>query len=193
MALSYCNIQVELREISLRDRPQSLYDISKKGTVPVILTKNKNVIDESLDIMIWALNKKNNQTWLNKDNKEIDLINFNDTEFKKWLDKYKYHDRYPENSKESYRDKCNVILAKYENNLNNNQYLMSNKISIVDIAIFPFIRQFANVDYKWFENNYFNLNKWLNNISSSKLFISIMNKYNTWDKNEEPMIIRFNQ
>ena len=193
MALSYCNIQVELREISLRDRPQSLYDISKKGTVPVILTKNKNVIDESLDIMIWALNKKNNQTWLNKDNKEIDLINFNDTEFKKWLDKYKYHDRYPENSKESYRDKCNVILAKYENNLNNNQYLMSNKISIVDIAIFPFIRQFANVDYKWFENNYFNLNKWLNNISSSKLFISIMNKYNTWDKNEDPMINRFNQ
>ena len=193
MALSYCNIQVEIREISLRDRPQSLYDISKKGTVPVILTKNNNVIDESLDIMIWALNKKNNQTWLNKDNKEIDLINFNDTEFKKWLDKYKYHDRYPENSKESYRDKCNVILAKYENNLNNNQYLISNKISIVDIAIFPFIRQFANVDYKWFENNYFNLNKWLNNISSSKLFISIMNKYNTWDKNEEPMIIRFNQ
>tara|TARA_Y100001970_G_scaffold47925_2_gene60665 strand:+ start:4594 stop:5175 length:582 start_codon:yes stop_codon:yes gene_type:complete len=193
MALSYCNIQVELREISLRDRPQSLYDISKKGTVPVILTKNKNVIDESLDIMIWALKKKNNQTWLNKDNKEIDLINFNDTEFKKWLDKYKYHDRYPENSKESYRDKCNIILAKYENNLNNNQYLMSNKISIADIAIFPFIRQFANVDYKWFENNYFNLNKWLNNISSSKLFISIMNKYNTWDKNEEPMIIRFNQ
>ena len=123
MALSYCNIQVELREISLRDRPQSLYDISKKGTVPVILTKNKNVIDESLDIMIWALNKKNNQTWLNKDNKEIDLINFNDTEFKKWLDKYKYHDRYPENSKESYRDKCNVILAKYENNLNNNVIL----------------------------------------------------------------------
>ncbi len=193
MALSYCNIQVEIREISLRDRPQSLYDISKKGTVPVILTKNNNVIDESLDIMIWALNKKNNQTWLNKDNKEIDLINSNDTEFKKWLDKYKYHDRYPENSKESYRDKCNVILAEYENNLNNNQYLISNKISIVDIAIFPFIRQFANVDYKWFENNYFNLNKWLNNISSSKLFISIMNKYNTWDKNEEPMIIRFNQ
>ena len=192
MALAYCNIKVEIREISLKDRPQSLYDISKKGTVPVILTKNNTVIDQSLDIMIWALNKKNNQTWLNKNNVEIDLINSNDTEFKKWLDKYKYHDRYPENSKESYRDKCKTILVSYENKLINNQYLINNNVSIADIAIFPFIRQFANVDYKWFENNYIHLNKWLKKISASNLFISVMGKYDTWHKNIEPKIVKFN-
>ena len=192
MALAYCNIKVEIREISLKDRPQSLYNISKKGTVPVILTKNNTVIDQSLDIMIWALNKKNNQTWLNENSEEIDLINSNDTEFKKWLDKYKYHDRYPENSKESYRDKCKTILVSYENKLINNQYLINNNISIADIAIFPFIRQFANVDYKWFENNYIHLNKWLKKILASNLFISVMNKYDTWHKNIEPKIVNFN-
>ena len=192
MALAYCNIKVEIREISLKDRPQSLYNISKKGTVPVILTKNNTVINQSLDIMIWALNKKNNQTWLNKNSAEIDLINSNDTEFKKWLDKYKYHDRYPENSKESYRDKCKAILINYENKLINNQYLINNNISIADIAIFPFIRQFANVDYKWFENNYIHLNKWLKKISTSNLFISVMSKYDTWHKNIEPKIVNFN-
>jgi len=192
MALAYCNIKVELREISLKDRPQSLYDISKKGTVPVILTKDNTVIDQSLDIMIWALNKKNNQTWLNENSEEKDLINLNDIEFKKWLDKYKYHDRYPENSKESYRDECNAILVTYEKKLIKNQYLINNNISIVDIAIFPFIRQFANIDYKWFENNYIYLNKWLKEISESKLFLSIMNKYDTWHKNTEPKIVTFN-
>ena len=192
MALAYCNIKVEIREISLKDRPQSLYNISKKGTVPVILTKNNTVIDQSLDIMIWALNKKNNQTWLNENSAEIDLINSNDTEFKKWLDKYKYHDRYPENSKESYRDNCKAILISYENKLINNQYLINNNISIADIAIFPFIRQFANVDYKWFENNYIHLNKWLKKILASNLFISVMNKYDTWHKNIEPKIVNFN-
>ena len=192
MALAYCNIKVEIREISLKDRPQSLYDISKKGTVPVILTKDNTVIDQSLDIMIWALNKKNNQTWLNKNSAEINLINSNDTKFKKWLDKYKYHDRYPENSKESYRDNCKAILISYENKLINNQYLINNNISIADIAIFPFIRQFANVDYKWFENNYIHLNKWLKKILASNLFISVMNKYDTWHKNIEPKIVNFN-
>ena len=192
MALAYCNIKVEIREISLKDRPQSLYHISKKGTVPVILTKNNTVIDQSLDIMIWALNKKNNQTWLNENSEEKDLINLNDIEFKKWLDKYKYHDRYPENSKESYRDECNAILVTYEKKLIKNQYLINNNISIVDIAIFPFIRQFANIDYKWFENNYIYLNKWLKEISESKLFLSIMNKYDTWHKNTEPKIVTFN-
>ena len=193
MALSYCDIEVELREISLRDRPQSLYDISKKGTVPVILTKDNTVIDESLDIMIWALKRKLNQTWLNKNNREMDLINLNDTEFKKNLDRYKYHDRHPQDSKESYRNKCGTILGKYEKTLIKNQYLINDNMNVADIAIFPFVRQFANVDYKWFENNYIYLNRWLKNISSSKIFISVMNKYDTWDKNREPKIVNFNQ
>ena len=191
MALSYCNVKVELREISLKDRPQSLYEISKKGTVPVMLTKDNIVIDESLDIMIWALERNHNQTWLNKDNKEMSLINLNDTEFKKYLDRYKYHDRHPQNSKESYRNKCNTILEEYEKNLIKSQYLINDNINIADISIFPFVRQFANVDYTYFENNYVYLSRWLKNISSSEIFISVMKKYDTWDKNKESKIINF--
>jgi len=193
MALAYTNIEVELREISLRDRPQALYNVSQKGTVPVLITSNGNIIDESLDIMLWSLKNDKTQTWLNKNSdKEIRLITINDTTFKKWLDRYKYHDRYPENSKDYYRDKCATILSEYDKQLSNTKYLLRNEISITDIAIFPFIRQFANVDYQWFESNYIHLENWLNNISSSNLFKSIMEKHNTWNEKDEPQIINFN-
>ena len=193
MALSYSNIQVELREISLRDRPDELYKASSKGTVPVLITANNTAIEESLEIMLWALRNNDKQTWLSEESdKEMNLINENDTIFKKWLDKYKYHDRYPENSKEYYRKKCDDILYRYEKQLNKTKYLSQNDISIADIAIFPFVRQFANVDYKWFENNYNQLTIWLKNICASDLFISIMMKYEIWNNTNKPMVIDFN-
>ena len=193
MALAYTDIQIEIREISLKDRPQELYHISPKGTVPVLVIDDKTIIEESLDIITWSLKTKDNQTWLGKNpSKEMSLITTNDTTFKKWLDRYKYHDKYPENSKESYRDKCDIILSEYENKLGNTQYLLRNETSIADIAIFPFIRQFSNVDYKWFEDNYTYLKKWLEDISSSNLFISVMYKYDTWDSTNQPQIVNFN-
>ena len=176
MALSYCNIEVELREISLRDRPQSLYDISSKGTVPVILTKDNIVIDESLDIMIWALKSNQNQTWLYNNNNELELIYKNDIIFKNWLDKYKYFDRHPEFPKNYYREKCDNILIDYEYRLSKTKYLIKNSISISDIAIFPFVRQFANVDYKWFDKQYKYLALWYENILFSELFKDVMKK-----------------
>ena len=182
MALAYTNIIVELREISLRDRPQALYNVSQKGTVPVLITNDDIIIDESLDIILWSLKNDKDQTWLSKNSdKEIELITINDTTFKKWLDRYKYHDRYPENSKEHYQKKCDDILSDYESQLNNTKYLLRDSISIADIAIFPFVRQFANVDYQWFENNYNKLTSWLEEICSSNLFIQIMKKYEIWN------------
>jgi glutathione S-transferase len=182
MALSYTDIKVEIREISLKNRPQELYEASKKGTVPVLITLDGLVIDESLEIMLWALKNNLNQIWLRQNhNKEIEMINRNDILFKKWLDRYKYHDRYPENPKKYYRKKCDDILSDYENQLNNTKYISRNSISIVDIGIFPFIRQFANVDYKWFEDNYVKLTAWLEDICSSNLFIQIMKKYEIWN------------
>tara|TARA_B100000131_G_scaffold256860_1_gene251697 strand:- start:2210 stop:2785 length:576 start_codon:yes stop_codon:yes gene_type:complete len=183
MALAYTNVKVEIREISLRNRPDELYEVSKKGTVPVLITTDGLVIDESLEIMLWTLKNNLNQTWLVEDcHVEIEMINKNDTLFKKWLDRYKYHDRYPENTKQYYRKKCDNILSKYESQLNSTQHLLKDSISISDIAIFPFIRQFANVDYKWFENNYAQLTVWLENICSSDLFVQIMKKYEMWDR-----------
>ena len=130
MALAYTNIEVELREISLRDRPQALYNVSQKGTVPVLIINDDIIIDESLDIMLWSLKNDKDQTWLSKNsNKEIELITINDTTFKKWLDRYKYHDRYPENSKDYYRDKCATILSEYDRQLCNTKYLLRNKMT----------------------------------------------------------------
>tara|TARA_B100001564_G_C20240950_1_gene490456 strand:+ start:44 stop:586 length:543 start_codon:yes stop_codon:yes gene_type:complete len=177
MALLYSEIKVEIIEISLKNRPKELYLASKKGTVPVLITKKGEVIDESLEIMLWALRYNKNQTWISADgNYEIDLINKNDFLFKKWLDKYKYFDRYPKFSKDYYRGKCNYILLDYEEKLKNTKYFFKDSISIADIAIFPFVRQFANINYEWFNKNYINLVSWYENISSSKLFLDVMIK-----------------
>ena len=185
MVLAYTKVMVELREISLRDRPPELYQASSKGTVPVLITTENIVIDESLDIMLWALKNDKNQILLSKEPlEELEMIKINDTIFKKWLDQYKYHDRYPQNTKQFYRIKCEEFLNKYESHLNKNNYLINNKMTIADIAIFPFIRQFANVDYKWFESNFKNLKLWLENFSNSDLFKSIMNKYPIWNLDE---------
>ena len=193
MALAYTNIDVELREISLRDRPKELYDVSSKATVPVLITLDGLVIDESLDIMLWSLKNDSNQTWLPEDHKtELDMIGKNDIVFKKWLDRYKYHDRYPENPKEFYRDKCHDILFDYNNQLNKKKYLSSNHLSIVDVAIFPFVRQFSHIDYQWFENNYRKLELWFKEISSSKLFLSVMKKYDIWDNEKQGLLEDFN-
>ena len=190
MALAYTDVQVEVREISLQNRPEELYAVSKKGTVPVLITIDGLVIDESLEIMLWTLKNNLTQTWLIENHsKAIEMIDRNDILFKKWLDRYKYHDRYPENSKEYYRKKCSDILSDYENQLNNTKYFLRDSISIADIAIFPFVRQFANVDYQWFENNHKKLTSWLKKICSSNLFIQIMKKYEMWNNKNKSIII----
>ena len=117
------------------------------------------------------------------------MINNNDTLFKKWLDRYKYHDRYPENSKEYYRENCNKTLSEYENQLKITKYLLRDTLSIADIAIFPFVRQFANVDYNRFSNNYYKLKNWLEGICSSDLFIQIMKKNEIWDNKEKRILL----
>ena len=186
MALAYTNIKVEVREISLRDRPMELYQASKKGTVPVLITPDGLVIDESLEIMLWTLKNNSDQTWLTENhNQEIEMINRNDILFKKWLDRYKYHDRYPENPKKYYRTKCDDILSEYEKQLNKTKHLLRDSVSIADISIFPFIRQFANVDYEWFKNNYTKLTVWLEDICLSDLFIQIMKKYEIWNNKND--------
>jgi len=190
MALAYTDTKVEIREISLQNRPDELYEASKKGTVPVLITADSSIIDESLEIMLWTLKNNLNQTWLMEDNKEeMEMISRNDILFKKWLDRYKYYDRHPENPKEYYRKKCSKILYDYEAQLNNTKYFLRDSMSIADIAIFPFVRQFANVDYQWFENNYNKLTIWLEDICSSNLFIQIMEKHELWSNQKKSIAI----
>jgi len=191
MVLSYMEVSVELREVLLNERPQSLYKISSKGTVPVLLLKDGKVLDESLDIMRWAIKQGEQKLYEDKLNEQNQLIKYNDIKFKYWLDKYKYHVRYLEHSREYYQRKCSKTLAEYDMRLRENAYLMGDRIGLADIAIFPFIRQCANVDQNWFNNKYPNLNQWLEIWKQSQLFKSVMMKYNQWRLGDELLIVNF--
>ena len=193
MALSYSKVSVEVKEILLNNRPPELLAVSAKGTVPVLCINDTTVIDESLDIMKWALIQNDPNLWSHY-NKEMqfDMIEENDNEFKHWLDRYKYYDRYPENNRDYYRAKCDRYLTRLNQLLEKNQYLLTNKLLFVDVAIVPFIRQFANVDKYWFEETYAKLSNWLNNIIESKLFASVMDKYLEYNSEQEPLITNFN-
>ena len=194
MALSYSEITVELKEIFLNNRPSELYAVSSKGTVPVLCISESYILDESLDIMLWALNCSDPENWLDKDQKsQLELIEVNDNEFKHWLDHYKYSDRYPENDQEYYREKCENFLSKLNQLLITNKYILHNHLALVDVAIFPLIRQFANVDKKWFKNNYLYIYRWLNNLIKSKLFLSVMHKYPEYTPEQKPLFINFNK
>ena len=191
MVLSYMEVSVELREVLLNERPQSLYKISSKGTVPVLLLKDGKVLDESLDIMRWAIKQGEQKLYEDKLNEQNQLIKYNDIKFKYWLDKYKYHVRYLEHSREYYQRKCSKTLAGYDMRLRENAYLMGDRIRLADIAIFPFIRQCANVDQNWFNNKYPNLNRWLEIWKQSRVFKSVMMKYNQWKLGDELLIVNF--
>jgi len=153
--------------------------ISPKATVPVLQLAD-SVLEESLDIMRWALSQSDPlQLGLSDDV----LISINDNEFKHWLDKYKYADRYPEMTAEEYRTRACVFLMKLEQQLHQHTFLTGENMSFTDLAIFPFIRQFAYVDIQWFNNTeYRKLVHWLNLMLEHELFTSVMRKYDAWQE-----------
>ena len=190
MSLFYSNIKYEHREILLKARPQALYNVSSKGTVPVLILDENNIIDESIDIMKWALKNSDKDSWYeNNIEKQDELILSNDNSFKKKLDRYKYHIRFPELTFEKHRKNITEDLMVYNKILGENTYLLSDKISLTDIAIFPFIRQCAYVDINWFKLQFAFLYNWLESFMESNLFQSIMNKYPTWKEGEKIIIV----
>jgi len=178
MVLSYAGIAVDIREISLKDKPTYMLRVSPKGTVPVLVLPDGQVIEESLEIMIWALQQKDIDGWLTADSLQTQqLIAENDGPFKKNLDQYKYAIRFPEHSADYYRGQGEEFLAKLELRLHQTTFLVGNTISLADAAIFPFIRQFAAVDNIWFEStDYLKLKIWLKYMVASELFQGVMEK-----------------
>jgi len=185
MALSYAGIQVEIREIALREKPAHMLAVSPKGTVPVLVLASNEVLEQSLDIMDWALQQSDVDEWIIQDQAgqklTADLIATNDGAFKQSLDKYKYAIRFPENPPEIYRAQGEEFLQRLEILLQQNTYLCRNTISKADVAIFPFVRQFSMVDESWFESaDYPSLKAWLNGLLNSQLFLGVMQKYPVW-------------
>ena len=162
-----------------------MLNYSAKGTAPVLIEK-ATVIDESSDVMRWALSHNDMDNWLLKDkanrqDEMFELIRICDEKFKQQLDRYKYSDRYPLTEIE-YRDQSQWFLKLLNERLSHHQFLISNQMCMADIAIFPFIRQYAYVNKKWFDNtSYTYLNKWLDYWLNSKLFLSIMQKHSLWE------------
>jgi glutathione S-transferase len=182
MALRYAGIDVQIREISLRDKPASMLKISPKGTVPVLQVGNL-ILEQSIDIMRWALEQSDPDAWLSVDQDLAQAwIAKNDGPFKKLLDQYKYPNRYPDLIPAQVLDSAiEVMLQPIESALEVHPYLMGEKLSWVDFAIFPFMRQFSMVNPQQFEGLPLpNLKRWLADRLESKLFQSVMEKYPTW-------------
>jgi len=188
LAIRYAQIQVEIREVLLSDKPESMLAVSPKGTVPVLVLEDGTVLDESMDIISWALNINDPDKWqvTHDDSLVKKLLEQNDGPFKQQLDHYKYAERFPAKSRQAYREQGEVFLSQLENKLSLHSYLSGEHLGQVDIAIFPFIRQFAYVDKDWFDQlPYLNLQAWLTEIINSELFAYVMQKYDRWLKNSE--------
>jgi glutathione S-transferase len=177
MALRYSGVPVEIVEVSLKAKPAEMLAISPKGTVPV-LDADGRVIDESLEIMRWALAQNDPLNWLlDGDSRIAELIEANDQGFKVDLNRYKYAERYPEQPMEVYRAQGAVFLQRLEGLLQDRDYLLADHPSLADIALLPFVRQFAHVDREWFaQTPYPRLQAWLHNFLESNLFTLIMKK-----------------
>ncbi len=191
MALVVANIECELREVVLRDKPASMLEVSPKGTVPVLLLPDGQVLEESMDIIHWAMAQSNIRRWSwplqdpTTKPPAYGLIEENDGPFKVTLDRYKYSDRYPEHDSRVCRDLADSFLQKLELRLGHASYLFSNDPSLVDIAIFPFVRQFARVDMEWFEStSYSGIRRWLADLENGPLFTSIMRKHAAWNSGD---------
>ena len=182
MALKYAGVDVEHREIELRNKPQSMLQASSKGTVPVLCIGDF-VLDQSVDIMLWAIERSDPDDWGDVDDASTqDWINKNDGRFKTLLDQYKYPNRFPElNQEEVLHEALELMLLPLERSLQSSQYLLGNKMSWVDIAIFPFIRQFSMVDTKRFEKLPIPATqRWLDKHLKSELFNEVMQKHPVW-------------
>lgn len=190
LGISSACIKVELREIVLRNKPEHMIELSPKGTVPVLRLQTGDVIDESLDIAIWALEQNDPEKLLSPEGSSLQeilsLIKENDGPFKHHLDRTKYAVRYPEDEKQDHIKGASEFLNKLNDRLSNQTFLFGDTRSLADITIAPFVRQFANIDRAWFDAQPWpHLIKWLNEFLESEQFLSIMEKYAPWQEGDE--------
>lgn len=189
MGIVSSGIKVELREVLLKDKPAEMVAASPKATVPVLIATDGTIVDESLDVMLWALEQNDPEHWLSEE--ALKLVAHNDGPFKAALDRYKYPNRYADETinRDGQRDICAAAFEGYEDRLKRQKFLLGDKPSLADNAIFPFVRQCANVDRAWFDAQpWSHLQQWLNHFLSSDRFDYIMRKHTPWKIGDEPLI-----
>jgi glutathione S-transferase len=194
MAVWVAGIPVELREVKLADKPPEMLEASPKGTVPVLVLPDGKVIDESIAVMRGALARNDPEGWLTGD--DADLIARNDGPFKRHLDRYKYPTRYPDEARGDeatfrydHRSGGLAFLTDLDTRLGGRKHLCGGTRTLADIALFPFVRQFANTDRDWFdEQGLPHVQEWLERHLASELFRAIMAKFAPWKAGDEPVL-----
>jgi glutathione S-transferase len=167
-----------IREVKLSEKPAQLLGASPKGTVPVLVLPDGRVIEQSLEIMRWALARNDPAGWLERE--DGDLIEMNDGRFKHHLDRTKYPDRYDANP-DAHRAACLEMLRPLDERLATRSYLCGDTMNITDAAILPFVRQFAAVDRDWFDAQPIpNVRRWLDRFTASALFDAAMVRLKPW-------------
>ena len=193
MALFVSCQTFEIREVLLNNKPLEFINTSPKGTVPVLEFSSGKVIEQSLEIMCWALKKNDPLGWLTPEigafEDMLELIKNVDGDFKYNLDHYKYAQRYENSDPMLHRTEGEEFLRLLNERLGQYDYLFGNRPSLADYAIMPFVRQFANTERTWFNALRISaLQKWLNDLLTSEIFIAIMNKYPAWQDGDSPLI-----
>jgi len=199
IAIFYAQQRVILRDVVLSNKPKAMLAASPKGTVPVLVLPNNKteeksqVIDESLAVMLWALTENDPDDLLQKYDPDnltamLKLITTFDSEFKTCLEAYKCAKRYHENTVKACRQACEVYIQQLELRLSQHDFLMSAKPSLTDIALLPYIRQFARVERQWYlQSPYPKLKQWLNNYLQSPMFTQVMAKNPLWQENNQSL------
>ena len=184
MAIKLADIKCEIREVKLNNKPEAMLVASPKGTVPVLILEDV-VIDESIQVIDWAINKKNifegnlNESDVCLTNEIIDIF---DNKFKYHLDRYKYATRYANVDPLFHRDECKKILLKVNDLISDEEYFFGKELNKIDISILPFLRQFRIADIKWFDEdmNIPRMQKYVHKFLESKLLEDVMVNFDEW-------------
>ena len=185
MALAASGAEVMLREVLLKDKPAELLAASPKATVPVLVLSEDQALEESLDVMQWALEHRDPLGWLDGAPLDSGWISECDGDFKHWLDRYKYAEGYPDHTAEDFRKNAEEFIQKLEHQLSVSDWVGGEAANAIDVALFPFIRQFAGVEPSWWQQApYPKVRQWLENWLNSALFSAIMAKYPRWESGQ---------
>jgi glutathione S-transferase len=196
LALDASQQRCELREVVLKNKPEAMLQASPKGTVPILIDTDGSVIDESLDIMLWALARNDPEQWLRpaagSREEVLTSVRHFDRHFKHHLDRYKYPSRYVEADAIASRAEASRDLQELETQLTRTDWLKGDRITLADMAIAPFVRQFANVDSRWFASQPWpRLQRWLDTIVDSARFQRIMRPVEAWKPGTEGVAFPF--
>jgi len=193
LGLMYSGTPVELREVDLGDVPDALRElVPENPTVPVLQLPGGQVIDESWDVLLWAVRQHDPDGWLGEGETHLmpaeQWVEMNDFSFKTDLDHYKYFENHPEQTQAEYRAEAEEFIQDLENQLQETAFLLGDRLTVADIGLLPFIRQFAGVDRDWFDQApYPKVRAWLDTFLGSDLFNSVMDRHPVWKPGDAPV------